>query len=87
MSIIFAPDQPINALTVAELETLIAEIVRRVMREEIQRTIAPTPDNNVSLPEMFLATFGAWEDERSAHQIITEIYASRKVSPSLTSIS
>ena len=77
MTTLSAPDQPISTLTVAELEALITEIVRRVLREEIRQ--AP-PQNGGTMPEAFLATFGAWEDDRSTDEIVAEIYASRTVS-------
>jgi hypothetical protein len=32
------------------------------------------------IPEAFLATFGAWEDDREAEEIVYEIYTSRTVS-------
>jgi len=31
------------------------------------------------VPEAVLATFGSWQDERSAEEIIEDIYASRTV--------
>ena len=71
-----ATNQPISALTIAELESLITQIVRRVLREEIRRTSA-VPGNADAVPSPLLATFGAWEDERSADEIIAEIYKSR----------
>jgi hypothetical protein len=74
-----ATNQPISALTIAELESLITQIVRRVLREEIRRTSA-VPGNGDAVPSPLLATFGAWEDERSADEIIAEIYKSRTVS-------
>lgn len=76
---LFAREQPISALTVADLETIIAEIVRRVLREEMRRAAGPSA-NGKTLPELFLATFGAWEDARPAEAIAAEIYESRTVS-------
>ncbi len=78
MTIQTAPNKPISALTVTELENLIAEIVRRVLREEFRSKVIQ--DNGRAMPKEFLATFGAWEDERSTEQIISEIYDSRNVS-------
>lgn len=77
MTILSAPDQPISTLTVAELETLITEIVRRVLREEMLQSVR---ENGRTMSEEFLATFGAWEDDRSADEIVAEIYASRTTS-------
>ena len=71
------PNQPISTLTVAELETLITEIVRRVLREEIRGAI---PNNGETMSEEFLDTFGTWEDDRAADEIVAEIYASRTTS-------
>ena len=78
MTMLSASNQPISTLTVAELETLITEIVRRVLREEFRQAAASK--NGDMLPEEFLATFGAWEDDRSIDDIVAEIYASRTVS-------
>ncbi len=75
MTMLSASNQPISTLTVAELETLITEIVRRVLREEFRQAVASK--NGDMLPEEFLATFGAWEDDRSIDDIVAEIYASR----------
>jgi len=77
MTIHVTSDQPIGSLTVAELDALITRIVRRVLREE-----TPTSDRSDSaetLPDDFLATFGAWEDDHSADEIIADIYASRTI--------
>jgi len=71
------PNQPISTLTVAELEALITEIVRRVLREEMHQ---PARENGRTMSEELLATFGAWEDDRSADEIVAEIYASRTTS-------
>jgi hypothetical protein len=73
------PDRPVSQLTIADLEALIAEIVRRVLREEIQRA-TELPHNGHSLSEALLATFGTWEDSRPVETIISEIYESRTVS-------
>jgi hypothetical protein len=80
-----APDQPISALTIADLEAIIAEVVRRVLREEMRRA-AGLPANGQSLSEAFLATFGAWEDPRPAEAIVSEIYESRTVATSEVSL-
>ena len=77
MTIPVTSDQPIGTLTVAELDALVTQIVRRVLREE-----PPTPDrsdNPEALPDDFLATFGAWEDDHSVDEIVADIYASRTV--------
>jgi hypothetical protein len=80
-----APDQPISALTIADLEAMIAEVVRRVLREEMRRA-AGLPENGQSLSEAFLATFGAWEDPRPADVIVSEIYESRTATNSEVSL-
>jgi hypothetical protein len=75
MNTLSVQNKPINTLTIAELELLVTDIVRRVIREEIHAESPKT--NGKSLPPEFLATFGAWEDARSAEEIITDIYTSR----------
>ena len=74
-----SPTQPISSLTVADLEILIAETVRRVLHEEGQLASAGI-GHDKPLRDEFLATFGSWEDPRSADDIIAEIYDSRTVS-------
>lgn len=71
----FAPDRPISSLTVSDLELLISDTVRRVLREEIGQP--SKHDKHVRLPEAFLSTFGAWEDDRTAEDLIAEVYATR----------
>jgi len=75
----FTPDQPISALTIGDLETLVAEVVRRILRQEMSRAVG-LPSNGEGLPKALLATFGSWEDVRSAESIVTEIYEGRTVS-------
>lgn len=77
--------QPVSALTVAELETIISEIVRRVLREEMRQAVG-VPTNGKALSEPFLATFGSWEDARPVEAIVAEIYESRTVSTSEVSL-
>ncbi|HLF27750.1 MAG TPA: hypothetical protein VJG32_15555 [Anaerolineae bacterium] len=77
MKTLASPNQPIGSLTVAELEALITETVRRVLREEIHGTI---PNNGEAISEEFFATFGTWEDDRPADEIVAEIYTNRTVS-------
>ncbi|MBI5876245.1 MAG: hypothetical protein HZB53_01235 [Chloroflexi bacterium] len=73
----FAPDQAVSDLTVADLDALITEIVRRVLREQSH---APgTNDSGDTLPVELLATFGVWDDERSTDAIVADIYASRTI--------
>ena len=74
-----ATNQPIGQLTVAELETLIAQIVRRVLREEIHQ-VSPAAGNGDAISPSLLATFGALEDDHSTDEIIAEIYKSRTIS-------
>jgi hypothetical protein len=77
-------EQPINALTVEDLEALIVKIVQKVLTQETQKLkqdnlpIEPTLKNNPS--EAFLETFGTWEDTRTTEEIIDDIYTSRTVS-------
>lgn len=74
-------DQPISVLTVADLETMIVKIVQKVLTQETRRLgrgdlqVETAQTNNP--PKAFLATFGSWEDIRTAEEIIDDIYASR----------
>ena len=77
MNTFSSPNQPIGSLTVSELEALITETVRRVLREEIHGTI---PSNGEAISEEFLATFGTSEDDRPTDEIVAEIYAGRTAS-------
>jgi len=79
------PNQPVSELSIADLEIIIADVVRRVLREEMRPAVA-VPANGESLPEAFAATFGAWEDSRPVEAIVTEIYESRTVSTSELSL-
>ncbi len=72
-------NQFVTSLTVADLENIIADVVRRVLRDEM-RFVPVSGENGKRLPEAFLATFGAWEDSRPAETIVSEIYESRTVS-------
>lgn len=61
-----------STLNTPELETLITQIVHRLLSQ--WHILPPKPD-----PNAFLATFGTWEDDRSANEIIQDIYNSRTV--------
>lgn len=74
-----AMDQSINTLTIADLQALITSVVRQVLREEMIVSVAPLPSRG-TLPDTFLATFGSWQDDRSAEEIAQEIIESRTVS-------
>lgn len=74
--VILPPDQILTGLTVAQLENLITDVVRRVVREEM-RLQTNEPASGQLLPESFLATFGVWEDVRPPEVIASEIYESR----------
>lgn len=45
-----APNQPISTLTAAELEALLTEIIRRVLRQESRATAAP-PSNSAAIAD------------------------------------
>jgi hypothetical protein len=66
----------LDNMTISELEVLIARIMRRVLREEL----GLKPRNGKGLSKEFLATFGAWKDDRPADNIIDEIYSTRTIS-------
>lgn len=65
-------NQSLSSLTVADLELL----VRQMMVQFMQQGIQPK-DLHVVNPEALLATFGTWDDDQSAEEIIDVIYASR----------
>lgn len=76
-------DQPLNVLTVADLEALIVKIVQKVLTEERTR-IGQEDFQSKSVkidfpPQALLETFGSWQEERTAEEIIDEIYASRTI--------
>ncbi len=75
----YQPNQPVTSLTVGELETLIAETVRRILHEESAQAAA-LPTAGEPLPQPLLATFGSWEDTRSMEEIIADIYHNRTLS-------
>ncbi|MCJ7531436.1 MAG: hypothetical protein MUO64_10455 [Anaerolineales bacterium] len=74
-----SPDQPIQTLTVSELEELIQRIVRNVFEEEYRSTSKDRAGIVKLLEGKLIKTFGVWEDPRSPETIITEIYSSRTV--------
>lgn len=77
-------NQPISALTIADLEAIIVKIVQQVLKQETSKQkseglqVKKVQTNNP--PVAFLETFGTWEDTRSAEEIIDDIYASRTLS-------
>ena len=62
--------QTLNNLTFADLETLIETIVKRTIKQEIEK-----PHDNQQ--QTLLSTFGTWEDTKKDEEIIVEIYHSR----------
>jgi len=78
-SALFSPNQPISALTISDLEKLITEVVRQVLREEMLRA-AETAAKREARWEALLSIFGSWEDPRSPQEIAADIYTSRTVS-------
>jgi len=77
-------DQPLSILTVADLEALIVKIVQKVVNEQTQNLKQQDLQIEITQathpPQAFLATFGTWEDTRTAEEIIDDIYSSRTVS-------
>lgn len=57
-----------------DLEPLITQILQRLLSQ--WHILPPQPD-----PTAFFATFGTWEDDRSADEIIQDIYNSRTQAP------
>ena len=72
MDLKIEPDRHVSDLTVADLEILITQIVRKALAQEKAKPPVPPP-------EALLATFGSWQDERNAEEIIQDIYASRTI--------
>lgn len=75
-------DEPINVLTVGDLEAIIVKIVQKVLKQETDkwkhRDLQEVETVQASHPsKAFLETFGTWEDTRTAEEIIDDIYASR----------
>ncbi len=64
------PNRRISDLAVADLEALITQIVHKALEQEESK-------EPPLVPEALLATYGRWQDERSAEEIIEGIYASR----------
>jgi hypothetical protein len=64
------PNRRISDLAVADLEALITQIVHQAIAQDKSKT-------SPLVPEALLATFGAWQDERSTEEIIEDVYASR----------
>ena len=64
------PTQSISNLTLSDLEKLIETIVKRTIQQEGLSTQG-------NLEQSFRETFGAWQDEKTAREIIQEIYDSR----------
>ncbi len=75
----FQSNQPVSTLTVGELETLIAETVRRILHEESGHA-QTSPTAGEPLPQSLLETFGSWQDTRSTDEIIADIYHNRTLS-------
>lgn len=79
----FAPllDRSLSTLTVRELVAIIEQIVRKLLQSELvqlhshQSSIA-TPSTEIP-PQLFLDTFGSWQDDRSADEIIDDVYTNR----------
>ncbi|MEM7794827.1 MAG: hypothetical protein AAF579_10290 [Cyanobacteria bacterium P01_C01_bin.118] len=65
----------LSFLSLSDLENLIQTIVRRVLRTELQQL--QTSPVQLNQADALLATFGTWEDKRSAEEIVADIYASR----------
>jgi len=72
-------DRPIGDLTLADLHALITKIVQETIRQEREWDDSKLAETD-RFPDTFLATFGAWEGERQAEEIIYEIYSTRTIS-------
>ncbi len=80
------PGRLIGDLTVADLEALVTRIVQKALKQAREQDGFRDTGSSTEIaekdhfPEAFLATFGAWEDDRDAEKIVHEIYASRTIS-------
>ncbi len=74
-------DRSLSTLTVRELVSIIEQIVRKLLQSELvqlhsnKSSIAAAPTETP--PQLFLDTFGSWQDDRSADEIIDDIYTNR----------
>lgn len=68
----FKSSQPVSSFTIADLEKLVEEIVDKRLQQKLE---AVKPFD--SPPPIFLETFGTWEDDLSAEEIIADLYNSR----------
>ncbi len=82
------PTQPINMITVADLEELLTKVVQKVIRQELfnlkHPQLEPEDSPTEHQLESFIEKFGAWEDERTTEEIIKDIYESRIISSEST---
>jgi hypothetical protein len=69
-------DRLIGDLTVADLQALITRIVQETIRQEREWDNSTRAETDRFL-DTFLATYGAWEGERKAEEIVHEIYSTR----------
>jgi len=74
---ILPPDKSIAELTVSELEMLIRRAIQRALQDELHNLGQEEKGNLV--PDSLLRTFGAWNDMRSAEEIIVGIYSNRTI--------
>jgi len=79
-------ERQINSLTVAELENLIVQIVRQVIKQEIGNLRGEASQATKAPPQEFLDTFDSWQDSLTAEEIIEDIYASRNLKKSLDNL-
>lgn len=74
-------ERSLNTLTVRELVAIIEQILRKLLQSELVQSPSPKVSSPAALtenpPELFLDTFGSWQDERSADEIIDDIYTNR----------
>ena len=83
-------NQPTIEITVSDLKALLTKIVRQVIKEEIinlsTQQVQPQETLTEHPLERFMEKFGAWEDDRTDEEIIKDIYDSRSVSNSESSL-
>ncbi len=70
------PDRSVGDLTLADLQALVTKIVQEALKQEREWDNSKRAETD-RFPDTFLATFGNWEDERQAEEIVHEIYSTR----------
>lgn len=74
-------DRSLSTITVRELVTIIEQIVRKLLQSELVQLHSDKSSNATepteTPPQLFLDTFGSWQDDRSTDEIIDDVYTNR----------